>query len=165
MHAAAHLLGASHHHAMPFRLLLLLFCLPALSAWAPARAGRILPRRIPQRAGVAHLGSSEGPDQPQDPMQIIRDAGLAGGISYFCVETSFFAVALPSGYFAYHASTGIWLDAMQLVTGGEGRAEVLALLVAYVFLLKTLFPFRLGATLLLTPRVKAMLNDRLGSSE
>lgn len=98
-------------------------------------------------------------------MQIIRDAGLAGAISYFCVETSFFAVALPSGYFAYHASTGIWLDAMQLVTGGEGRADVLALLVAYVFLLKTLFPFRLGATLLLTPRVKAMLNDRLGSSE
>jgi hypothetical protein len=97
-------------------------------------------------------------------MHIVRDAGLAGGISYFCVECSFFAIALPAGLVAYHASTGIFLDATQLVTGGEGRAELLALLVAYIFFLKTLFPVRLGATLLLTPRVKGMLS-RLGTSE
>ena len=98
-------------------------------------------------------------------MQSIRSAGLAGGISYFLVELSFFAIALPVGYIAYHASTGIWLDLTQLLTDSEGKAQLLALLVAYIVLLKTFFPVRLGATLILTPHMQVLMRLLVNNSK
>ena len=40
----------------------------------------------------------------------------------------------------------------------EGKARVLGLLLSYVVLLKTLFPLRLGSTLLLTPQMQRLLS-------
>ena len=48
-----------------------------------------------------------------------------------------------------------------LATADEGKARLLGLLLSYIVLLKTLFPLRLGSTLLLTPRVARLL-DRFG---
>merc|ERR1719313_240160 len=79
-------------------------------------------------------------------------AGVAGAISYTVVELSFFAIALPIGYVAWHASTGEWLRPLLLLAedGVEGKARLLGLLLSYVVLLKSFFPVRLGSTLLLS---------------
>lgn len=102
---------------------------------------------------------------PETGMQTIKSAGIAGVLSYFVVELSFFAVALPAGYVAYHAGTGTWLDLGVLLEDGEGRVQLLGIIATYVVLLKTLFPLRLGATLLLTPRMKQLLAGLRGLSQ
>ena len=93
--------------------------------------------------------------------------GVAGAISYTVVELSFFAIALPIGYFAWHASTGEWLRPLLLLAedGVEGKARLLGLLLSYVVLLKSFFPVRLGSTLLLTPYAKRAVDalPRLGA--
>jgi len=98
-------------------------------------------------------------DEPSSVLQLVKDAGVAGAISYTAVELTFFAVALPVGYVAWHASTGEWLQPLLLLRGDdvEGKARLLGLLLSYVVLLKTLFPVRLGSTLLLTPYTQRLL--------
>ena len=92
-------------------------------------------------------------EDPSSLLQVVKDAGVAGAISYTAVELTFFSIALPIGYFSWHASTGEWLQPLLLLQedGVEGKARLLGLLLSYVVLLKTLFPLRLGSTLLLTP--------------
>jgi len=84
---------------------------------------------------------------------------VAFGLSYFIVELSFFAIALPVGYFAWHASTGEWLAPLLLLQDGrsEDKLRLLGLVASYIVLLKTLFPLRLGATLLLTPTTRKVI--------
>ena len=102
-------------------------------------------------------------DDPNRVLQLVKDAGIAGALSYTFVELCFFAIALPLGYIAWHASTGEWLEPLLLLQedGYEGKARLLGLLLSYIVLLKTLFPLRLGSTLLLTPRAARLL-DRIG---
>jgi len=99
-------------------------------------------------------------EDPSTLLQLVKDAGIAGAISYTVVELSFFSVALPIGYFSWHASTGEWLQPLLLLQddGVEGKARVLGLLLSYVVLLKALFPLRLGSTLLLTPVMQGLIS-------
>ena len=105
-------------------------------------------------------------DDPSAVLQLVKDAGVAGAISYTVVELSFFSIALPIGYFFWHASTGEWLQPLLLLQsdGVEGKARLLGLLLSYIVLLKTLFPLRLGSTLLLTPRTARLL-ERFGAGD
>ena len=107
--------------------------------------------------------TTKAKDDPKIALQLVKDAGVAGAISYTAVELTFFAIALPIGYFGWHQTTGEWLQPLLLLQedGYEGKARVLGLLLSYIVLLKTLFPLRLGSTLLLTPRTARLL-DRLG---
>merc|ERR1719331_3072365 len=95
-------------------------------------------------------------EDPSTLLQLVKDAGIAGAISYTVVELTFFAIALPIGYFAWHASTGEWLQPLLLLQedGVEGKARLLGLVLSYVVLLNSFFPVRLGSTLLLTPYAK-----------
>ena len=95
----------------------------------------------------------------EEPLAAVKEAGVAGAISYTAVELTFFAVTLPIGYVLYHTSTGEWLDLSQLLSDGEGRVRILGLLFAYIVLLKTFFPLRLGATLLVIPRTRQLLES------
>jgi len=162
------------------RLLVLLLHLTAILAWAPGPARVVAPpgrlatlavRRPRAKIARVRFDANNGPPDPKDragqALEAVRGAGLAGGISYFVVELGFFAIALPVGYFAWHASSGVWLDPTLLLGDGEGegKAELVALLVGYVLLLKTLLPLRLGATLLLTPRVKTLLSSLGGGAD
>lgn len=54
-------------------------------------------------------------EDPSTLLQLVKDAGIAGAISYTVVELSFFSVALPIGYFSWHASTGEWLQPLLLL--------------------------------------------------
>ena len=96
-----------------------------------------------------------------DPMKAVKDAGLAGIVSYFCVEITFFAIALPTGYFLWHWNTGEWLQPLLLLQQGdtEDKVRLVGLILSYVVILKTLFPIRLGSTLLLTPYMKRLIGD------
>ncbi|KAL1504410.1 hypothetical protein AB1Y20_010816 [Prymnesium parvum] len=98
--------------------------------------------------------------EPAALLKALEAAGTAGAASYAVVELSFFAVALPVGYLGWHAATGEWLQPWLLLQddGASGRAELLALLLSYVLLLKGFFPLRLGATLLLTPYTQRLLS-------
>lgn len=151
-----------------------------LNAPCPLPRRESLQRAVAPRAAAPPPSADDSTDFPQtvaewqqwtakakaDPtiaLQLVKDAGVAGAISYTAVELTFFAIALPIGYFAWHASTGEWLQPLLLVQedGYEGKARLLGLILSYIVLLKTLFPLRLGSTLLLTPRTARLL-ERLG---
>ena len=91
----------------------------------------------------------------------IKDAGIAGVASYFTVEVSFFAIALPIGTWC---TTARRAGCSALLSDGEGRVRLVGIILSYIVLLKTLFPLRLGATLFLTPRMKSFLGG-LGLTE
>ena len=116
-------------------------------------------RALPPRAPTPLLVDKQPAET--DPLQVVKDAGIAGIVSYFCVEITFFAIALPTGYFLWHWNTGEWLQPLLLVQEGSGEDKVrlVGLILSYVVLLKTLFPVRLGATLLLTPVMKGILGS------
>jgi hypothetical protein len=97
---------------------------------------------------------------PGTLLTLVKEAGIAGALSYTFVELSFFAIALPIGYFFWHASTGEWLKPLLLLQedGVEGKARLLGLLLSYIVLLKSLFPVRLGSTILLTPVTRRVLD-------
>lgn len=104
---------------------------------------------------------SAAKNDPDSLRKVVRDAGIAGSLSYALVELTFFAVALPIGYFAWHSNTGEWLQPMLLLQpdGVEGKARLLGLLLSYIVLLKAFFPVRLGSTLLLTPYAQRLLGE------
>lgn len=54
-------------------------------------------------------------EDPSTLLQLVKDAGIAGAISYTVVELSFFSIALPIGYFSWHASTDEWLQPLLLL--------------------------------------------------
>ena len=64
-------------------------------------------------------------EDPSTLLQLVKDAGVAGAVSYTAVELTFFAIALPVGYFSWHASTGEWLQPLLLLQedGVEGKAR------------------------------------------
>ena len=113
-------------------------------------------------------GQSQGDDASlisrakKDPMEAVRAAGLAGAVAYFCVECTFFAIALPMGYLLWHANTGEWLQPLLLLQTGtsEEKARLIGLVVSYVVLLKALFPVRLGATVLATPVIQRLMGKQ-----
>jgi hypothetical protein len=135
----------------------------ATRAQAPSAAQPSEPEQFPQTIAEWRDWTARAREDPQAVLALVKDAGLAGAISYTVVELSFFAIALPVGVFAWHASTGEWLQPLLLFRedGFEGKARILGLLLSYIVLLKTLFPLRLGSTLLLTPRTARLLR-RIG---
>ena len=152
-----------------------------LIAWAllllelrPAVAFTTAPRAPHRAAAPLWLARTAGPpalaagddddDKVAAALATIKDAGIAGVASYFTVEVSFFAIALPIGYVVYHGTTGEWLQLQDLLSDGEGRVRLVGIILSYIVLLKTLFPLRLGATLFLTPRMKSFLGG-LGLTE
>jgi hypothetical protein len=53
-------------------------------------------------------------EEPTSLLELVKDAGISGAISYTAVELSFFAIALPTGFFTWHATTGEWLQPLLL---------------------------------------------------
>ena len=106
------------------------------------------PLRLARSAAPPALAADDDDDDKvAAALATIKDAGIAGVASYFTVEVSFFAIALPIGYVVYHGTTGEWLQLQDLLSDGEGRVRLVGIILSYIVLLKTLFPLRLGATL------------------
>jgi hypothetical protein len=131
-----------------------LVLLPFSHAWAASLGGVV--HKKTQRFDRARPPVAT----EHDPLTLVKEAGMSGVVSYFCVEVSFFALALPAGYFVWHVNTGEWLQPLLLLQQGtsEDKLRLVGLLLSYIVLLKTAFPLRLGATLLLTPKMRAFLS-------
>lgn len=141
------------------RVLLALLVSPAVALTvAPSTTLLRTPPAAAARRSLPLLAADDA--EKPDPLALVKEAGLAGIVSYFCVEVSFFAVALPTGYVLWHANTGEWLQPLLLLQEGSGEDKVrlVGLILSYIVLLKTLFPLRLGATLALTPKMRNVLN-------
>ena len=163
-------------HALPTLLLPLLqsnlataFSLgPAATPCMPIRASSLV-RRLHAPLPVTLVASEDGEQPDEQPqaeqmLQQVKDAGIAGVVSYFLVECTFFAIAMPVGYFGWHQTTGEWLDPSVLLRSGDDEAKIalVALIVGYIFALKTLLPVRLGGTLLLTPYTRRVIDRVTG---
>lgn len=143
----------------------LVLCVLALCPAVPSFATRAMSHRgspVQKGASQARLPQPLLLEEKSDPLAEVKAAGIAGILSYFCVEVTFFAIALPTGYFAWHWQTGEWLQPQLLLQSdsGDDKIRLVGLILSYVVLLKTLFPVRLGTTLLLTPVMKRILGDR-----
>ena len=89
-------------------------------------------------------------------MQKIRDAGVAGAISYGLVQLAFFGVSIPVGLFGYYQLTGHWPD----LTDSEDQAKLAAEAFAFLNLSRLLIPLRIALALALAPGVQSNLVDR-----
>ena len=105
---------------------------PALRS-APLLMSEPPSQSFPQTVGEWKDWVLRAKSDPNAVLQLVKDAGVAGAISYTVVELSFFAIALPIGYFAWHASTGEWLQPILLLRedGCACRARRLATLSSY----------------------------------
>jgi hypothetical protein len=100
--------------------------------------------------------------EPQDLFQLLKDAGASGGIAYFVVAASFYAVAASIGEVAFYSASGTWVDpsVLLLPDGAAGKAETAAILASFYLLCKPFAPVRIGGALLLTPDVKRFIEAR-----
>ena len=48
--------------------------------------------------------------EPGSIVQLLRDAGFAGVVSYFIIFLAFYSFAVPVGEVGYHLVSGRWLD-------------------------------------------------------
>jgi hypothetical protein len=86
----------------------------------------------------------------------VKDAGLAGVISYAAWELGFWAVSLPVVLFGYYEVTGHWPD----LSDKEDVAKLGAEAFAFVNFARFAVPLRIGLALSTTPWIQTNIVDR-----
>jgi len=89
-------------------------------------------------------------------MQQVKDAGIAGGISYALWELGFWAVSVPVCVTAYRQITGHWPDP----SNEEDLKQLGAEAFAFVNLARFAVPIRIGLALSTTPWIQTNVVDR-----
>lgn len=92
----------------------------------------------------------------QKLMAQIKEAGMAGIISYGLWEVAFWSASIPLVVFSYHKLTGHWPD----FTNQEDIAKLSAQAFVYVNFSRLAVPFRIGLALTTTPWVRRHIVDR-----
>jgi hypothetical protein len=92
----------------------------------------------------------------QKTMQQVKDAGLAGVISYAIWETGFWIAAVPVCIFGYREVTGHWPD----FQNQEDLAKLGAEAFAFVNFARFAVPLRIGLALSTTPWIQENIVDR-----
>ena len=90
-------------------------------------------------------------------METIRDAGVAGIISYGVVQLGFFGAAIPAGLFGYYKLTGHWPD----LSNAEDQAQLTAEALTFLGFSRLLIPARIALALALTQGVQTNILDNL----
>merc|ERR1712194_138014 len=91
----------------------------------------------------------EGEDK-ENMMQQVKDAGVAGIISYVFWEWAFWGVSVPVCIFGYREVTGHWPD----YSNQEDLAKLGAEAFAFVNVARFAIPLRIGLALSTTPWVR-----------
>lgn len=91
----------------------------------------------------------------------VKDAGLAGVISYASWELAFWAVSLPVVLFGYYEVTGHWPD----LADKDDIAKLSAEAFAFVNFARFAVPLRIGLALSTTPWVQENIVDRFLKKE
>jgi len=94
-------------------------------------------------------------------LQQVKDAGVAGIISYIFWEWAFWGVSVPVCIFGYQAATGHWPDFSNQEDLGKLGAEAFA----FVNVARFAVPLRIGLALSTTPWVQANLVDKFKKEE
>jgi len=94
-------------------------------------------------------------------MQKIKDAGVAGIVSYMFWELAFWGLSVPVCIAGYHEVTGHWPD----LHSQEDLAQLGAEAFAFVNLARFAVPLRIGLALSTVPWVQANIIDRVGGAD
>ena len=93
--------------------------------------------------------ADEEEDESKKLLQQVKDAGIAGVISYIFWEWAFWGVSIPVCIFGYQAATGHWPD----FQNQEDLAKLGAEAFAFVNVARFAVPLRIGLALGTTPWV------------
>jgi hypothetical protein len=94
-------------------------------------------------------------------MKKVKDAGVAGVISYAVWELGFWAVSVPVVFFGYREVTGHWPD----MANKEDVAKLGAEAFAFVNFARFAVPLRIGLALSTTPWIQKNVVDRFSKDE
>ena len=98
---------------------------------------------------------------PKELLKKIKEAGIAGVISFALVQTAFWAASIPVCMVVYSAVSGHFPD----LSDQEDMAKFGAEAFAYVNVARFAAPLRVGGALALVPWVQANVVDRLGGAQ
>ncbi|GMI14342.1 hypothetical protein TrVE_jg11235 [Triparma verrucosa] len=94
-------------------------------------------------------------------LQKVKDAGIAGGISYAAWELAFWGVSVPVCVFGYRELTGHWPD----FNNKDDVAKLSGEAFAFVNFARFAVPLRIGLALGTTPWVQENIVDRFMKKE
>uniref|UniRef100_A0A7S4C6V1 DUF1279 domain-containing protein n=1 Tax=Chrysotila carterae TaxID=13221 RepID=A0A7S4C6V1_CHRCT len=114
----------------------------------------------PPPAEIENNAEPEKPAEPEDRtkkmLQQVKDAGVAGAISYAFWELGFWGVSIPVCVFGYYEVAGHWPD----FTSQEDLAKLGTEAFAFVNVARLAVPLRIGLALSTTPWVQANVVDK-----
>lgn len=116
--------------------------------------GKVTPTTTPE-------AKQEEVSESKKLLQKVKDAGLAGVISYTAWELVFWGISLPVCIFGFQAATGHWPD----FSNQDDMAKVGAEAFAFVNLARLAVPLRIGLALATTPWVQANIVDKFNKKE
>ena len=99
--------------------------------------------------------------ETQKLMQQVKDAGVAGVVSYALWELGFWTISVPVCVFGYRELTGHWPD----FANAEDMQKLGAEAFAFVNFARFAVPLRIGLALGTTPWIQENIIDRFSSSE
>lgn len=108
---------------------------------------------------AATTGASNEPNEAKQLLQRIKDAGVAGAVSYAAWELAFWAASVPVCLVAYYQLTGHWPD----FSDQDDMAKLGAEAFAFVNVARFAVPLRIGLALSTVPWVQANIIDRFAS--
>lgn len=115
--------------------------------------GRVMPTGM---GGYAVEDESESLDEGNKLLQKIKEAGVAGIISYGVVQIAFWGASIPFCIFAYYQVTGHWPD----LSNAEDQAKLSAEAFAFLNLARLAIPLRIALALSMTQKVQTDIVDR-----
>lgn len=127
---------------------------------APPGAGRSAPDIFFSEVWPAAPSTEAAADGEEKPnlMQKVKDAGVAGIISYMFWELAFWGISIPVCIVGYREVTGHWPD----FGNQEDVAQLGAEAFAFVNLARFAVPLRIGLALGTVPWVQSNIIDRAG---
>ena len=111
--------------------------------------------RVPATPVMVEAKEEKG-EEKENMMQQVKDAGVAGIISYIFWEWAFWGVSIPVCIVGYQAATGHWPD----FSNQDDLAKLGAEAFAFVNVARFAVPLRIGLALSTTPWVQSNIVDK-----
>lgn len=111
---------------------------------------------VSQTTDVNGVNTDEKESETKKLLQKVKDAGIAGVISYAAWEVGFWAISVPVVLFGYYEFTGHWPD----LANGEDIAKLSAEAFAFVNFARFAVPLRIGLALSTTPWIQSNIVDK-----
>ena len=109
---------------------------------------------------AATTGAGDEPSEAKQLLQRIKDAGVAGVVSYAAWELAFWAASVPVCLVAYYQLTGHWPD----FSDQDDMTKLGAEAFAFVNVARFAVPLRIGLALSTVPWVQANIIDRFAGA-